>query len=98
MGNGDLTVNEQRAHFALWALLKSPMLIGADLRTLSPASLAILKAREVLEVHQDDLGVAGDLVWKQARLWEGVCVSAWDSLRCLLCLQPPAACCQHMEL
>jgi hypothetical protein len=23
---------EQRSHFALWALIKSPLLIGADLR------------------------------------------------------------------
>lgn len=44
MGNGKLTAGEQRAHFALWALYKSPLLIGADLRRLSPDSLAILKA------------------------------------------------------
>lgn len=27
-----LTLGEQRLHFALWALLKSPLIIGADLR------------------------------------------------------------------
>ena len=32
MGNGELTLGEQRAHFALWSLYKSPLLIGADLR------------------------------------------------------------------
>lgn len=38
VGNGELTLGEQRAHFALWALLKSPLLIGADLRTwVTPA-------------------------------------------------------------
>jgi alpha-galactosidase len=65
VGNGDLTLNEQRSHFALWALLKSPLLLGADLRRLSPKSLAILKAREVLALSQDNLGVPGDLIWKR---------------------------------
>ena len=60
-----LTLAEQRSHFALWALLKAPLMVSADLRAISPASLAILTAREILAVNQDPLGVAGDLVWKQ---------------------------------
>ena len=35
VGNGKLTLSEQRAHFALWALLKAPLLIGTDLRNAS---------------------------------------------------------------
>lgn len=31
-GNKLLTLSEQRAHFALWALIKSPLIIGADIR------------------------------------------------------------------
>ena len=70
---------EQRAHFALWSLLKSPLLISADLRTISPTALNILKAREVVAVNQDDLGVAGDLIWKEGPL--EACLPL-----CLLCL------------
>ena len=33
MGNGRLSLPEQRAHFALWALLKAPLLVGCDVRT-----------------------------------------------------------------
>lgn len=40
VGNGLLTLGEQRAHFALWALLKSPLLIGADLRTCAAPAWA----------------------------------------------------------
>ncbi len=47
VGNGDLTVAQQRSHFALWALVKAPLLIGADLAVLSRTSLAILTAKEV---------------------------------------------------
>lgn len=68
MGNAGLTVNEQRSHFALWSLLKSPLFIGADLRSLSREAKEILTAAEVIAVNQDPLGVAGDLVWKQGPL------------------------------
>lgn len=66
MGVADLTPSQQRAHFALWALLKSPLLLGADLRSMAPSTLALFKAKELLAVNQDPLGVAGELVWKQA--------------------------------
>ena len=31
-GSKDLLLIEQQAHFALWAIIKSPLLIGADIR------------------------------------------------------------------
>ncbi|CAL8470506.1 g10048 [Coccomyxa elongata] len=64
-GGKALTYTEQRAHFALWALIKSPLLIGADLRKLKREELLLLKSREIIAVNQDPLGVAGDRVWKQ---------------------------------
>ncbi|EIE22540.1 Melibiase family protein [Coccomyxa subellipsoidea C-169] len=60
-----LTYTEQRSHFALWALIKSPLLIGADLRKLKKEDLLLLKSREIIAINQDPLGVAGDRVWKQ---------------------------------
>lgn len=65
VGNGDLTLNEQRSHFALWALLKSPLMVSANLASLPEESYAILLAEEVIAVNQDPLGVAGDLIWKR---------------------------------
>lgn len=65
VGNGKLSLTEQRAHFALWALMKAPLLVGTDLRTASGAVKRILLADEVIAINQDSLGVAGDLVWKQ---------------------------------
>lgn len=32
VGNGDLTLEENRAHFALWAAMKSPLIIGTSVR------------------------------------------------------------------
>ncbi|KAL3147731.1 hypothetical protein ABBQ32_002472 [Trebouxia sp. C0010 RCD-2024] len=65
VGNAGLLENEQRSHFALWSLLKSPLFIGADMRKLSKSALKILTAGEVIAVNQDPLGVAGDLIWKE---------------------------------
>ena len=40
-------------------------MVGTDLAKLPAESYEILLAKEVLAVNQDDMGVAGDLVWKQ---------------------------------
>lgn len=65
VGNGgDMIYNERnKAHFGLWALLKAPLLIGADIHTIGQTYLDILLAREVIAINQDGLGVAGDLVY-----------------------------------
>lgn len=53
VGIGDLSTAQQRSHFALWALVKAPLLIGANLEEISEDSLAILKATEVRRIHVD---------------------------------------------
>ncbi|KAF8604686.1 glycoside hydrolase, partial [Ceratobasidium sp. AG-I] len=53
IGNGALTLNEQRTHFAMWAALKSPILLGTDLSKLNSTQLAILKNTELLAFSQD---------------------------------------------
>ncbi|KAF8971114.1 glycoside hydrolase [Flammula alnicola] len=53
IGNGALTIQEQRTHFAAWAFLKSPILLGTDMSLLSSTQLAIIKNPELLAFHQD---------------------------------------------
>jgi len=53
IGNGALTILEQRTHFAAWVMLKSPILLGTDLSLLNSTQLAILKNAELLAFHQD---------------------------------------------
>ena len=57
VGNGALTDAENVAHFSLWALMKSPLLVGCDLT--QPAcinTLPIYLNPEVLAMSQDPLG------------------------------------------
>ncbi|KAI5791901.1 alpha-galactosidase [Geopyxis carbonaria] len=55
IGNGALTHAEQRAHFGLWAVMKSPLLIGARLDLIDAYSLSVLKNREFIDYNQDAL-------------------------------------------
>ncbi|CEJ59911.1 Putative Alpha galactosidase (Precursor) [Penicillium brasilianum] len=55
VGNGDLTVEENRAHFALWAIMKSPLIIGTALDSISDTNLAILKNKYLIDFNQDPI-------------------------------------------
>jgi len=59
VGNGGMTQDEEISHFSLWALIKSPLLIGCDITKLSQETLTILTNPEVIAVNQDPLGVQG---------------------------------------
>lgn len=48
-----LTIDEEQTHFALWAIAKAPLIIGADLRSIRRESLDILKNEDLIAVSQD---------------------------------------------
>jgi alpha-galactosidase len=58
VGNG-MPVNEDRAHFSMWAMLAAPLIAGNDLRSMSAETRGVLTNREVIAVNQDALGVEG---------------------------------------
>ena len=43
LGNGALNENEERAHMGLWAIAKSPLLIGTDLSKVKTSTLNLFK-------------------------------------------------------
>ena len=59
VGNGKLTPNEDRAHFAMWCMLAAPLIAGNDLRQMSPQTSSVLTNKDVIAVDQDPLGVQG---------------------------------------
>jgi alpha-galactosidase len=71
VGNGGMTQDEYRAHFALWAMLAAPLISGNDLSTMSAETTAILTNREIIAVDQDPLGIQGRRAVKQgdAEVW-----------------------------
>jgi alpha-galactosidase len=55
----ELSDGEKRAHFSLWCVMASPLLIGCDLRSANATTLAVLKNAEAIAVDQDPLGFQG---------------------------------------
>jgi hypothetical protein len=51
VGNGGLSLSEERSHFALWAFAKAPLIMGCDLNTISRESLAILKNKALIAIN-----------------------------------------------
>jgi alpha-galactosidase len=62
VGNGQMTNDEYQTHFAFWAALKAPLLIGCTLTGISKATLDILGNEEVIAVNQDASGIQADLM------------------------------------
>jgi len=59
VGNGKLSLAENRAHFSMWAMLAAPLLAGNDLPNMKPEIQAILTNRDVIAIDQDKLGKQG---------------------------------------
>ena len=58
VGN-EMNDTEDKAHFAMWCMLASPLFSGNDYRKMSKETLAILTNKELIAVNQDKLGVQG---------------------------------------
>lgn len=58
VGNG-LSVNQDRAHFTMWCMMASPLILGNDVRNMSDETKAILTNRDLIAIDQDKLGVQG---------------------------------------
>jgi alpha-galactosidase len=58
-GDRALTMDESRTHLTLWAILASPLILGNDIRTMTPEIQDLLLNREVIAIDQDRLGKQG---------------------------------------
>lgn len=50
---GGCTDEEYRTHFSLWAIMNSPLMIGCDIRKMTPATKKILTNKDVIAINQD---------------------------------------------
>lgn len=72
VGNG-MSLNQETAHFLIWAALKSPLLIGAHLADLADDQLKLLTDKDVIAINQDPLGEPARRVQRadDADVWAG---------------------------
>ena len=50
---GGCSDEEYQTHFALWAMMNSPLIIGCDIRSMSAKAREILTNRELIAINQD---------------------------------------------
>ena len=68
VGNGKLTMAENRTHFSYWAILAAPLLAGNDLPNMKPEIKAILTNRDVIAIDQDRLGKQGGRIYSDGEV------------------------------
>lgn len=62
---GGMTLSEYRAHYSTWAILASPLIHGADLRTVKtdhPECFKLITNPEIVKVNQDEAALPPRLV------------------------------------
>lgn len=62
-----MTLNEYRAHYSVWAILASPLILGTDLRTIDrdhPDCLQLLLNADIVAVNQDKAALPPRLVYQ----------------------------------
>ena len=65
VGNGGCSYEEYKTHFSVWAMLKAPLIIGNDVRSMTKEdeTYTILANEALIAVNQDPLG------WQARRIW-----------------------------
>jgi hypothetical protein len=73
IGNPGLSISEQKAQMALWAIMASPLYISAEVATIPDESLRILMNEKVIAVNQDEKGKQGFVIYNEQkgrqRIW-----------------------------
>ena len=57
VGNGKLTEAENKTHFSLWCMMNAPLILGNDLRKITPEILNIVTNKHMININQDPLGI-----------------------------------------
>ncbi len=50
---GGCSDTEYKTHFALWALMSSPLMVGCDIRNMKPSTKNILLNKDIISIDQD---------------------------------------------
>ena len=68
---GGMTLSEYRAHYAVWSILGSPLILGNDVRALARGEhadcLDLLLNSDIVGVNQDPAAMPARLVWQSPR-------------------------------
>jgi hypothetical protein len=69
VGGSGFTIDEARTHMSLWAMVSSPLIIGADIPNMAKQNVEIYLNRDVIAVDQDSLGIQAFTVSNTESHW-----------------------------
>jgi hypothetical protein len=94
VGNGACSFDEYKAHFSMWAMLKAPLIIGNDVRTMTTEdddeTWSILSNKDIIAVNQDSLGWQARRIWSDRSEHNPVFSGRGDRLIATKCASPTA--------
>lgn len=64
VGNGGMTTDEYKTHFAMWAVIKSPLILGNDLTKMDEVTKAIITNKWLIKINQDRVALPVNRVRK----------------------------------
>lgn len=73
VGNGNLTYEENKAHFTLWCMMAAPLILGNDIRTFinddgtvdtNNKTYNIITNKDLIKIDQDERGIQGRIYKK----------------------------------
>jgi len=64
VGDHGLTIEEQKAHFALWCIMSSPLMLGSDPRNMTPEEKNIILNKLAISINQDPTEQGRRIVWQ----------------------------------
>ncbi|KAH9853207.1 alpha-galactosidase [Lenzites betulinus] len=76
VGNGGMNFDEYVTHFSMWALVKSPLILGNDVTDMTNDTLSIITNDALIAVNQDPNGSPANRIWKRT-LSEGGNLQLW---------------------
>ena len=56
VGNGGLSRERNKSHFALWCMMAAPLVLGNDIRNITDEVLALVTDKDLIAIDQDRLG------------------------------------------
>ena len=56
-GDTGMTLDEEAAHFGMWCILSSPLVLGNDVRIIPPATMKLVTNPYLIRMNQDPLGL-----------------------------------------
>ncbi|KAI4089817.1 MAG: hypothetical protein LQ339_008470 [Xanthoria mediterranea] len=65
VGNGGMTDDEYKAHFSMWAMIKSPLIMGTNIPKMTASTYSILANPAVIAISQDSAGTPAVRVWNR---------------------------------